>query len=262
MQPDTKLRSGDQFLSGGTWLFSAPHPEALRLVDLTDDAAEPSWEEGSGLALPAALRLGNLSRWAAASDLEAAGLFVAGINGLSSSWKIIERSTVGGNIGLSLAKGAMTPLCLALDGIYELEGPDEAKRVVSAENFQTGSMCNVLMPQEYVRRVLIPASAMHQAWALERITMTAGSHVATNVIGTWDPSTGQFSLAISAVLTFPVRIDFSTPPADIKSIHDAIDARLQGNDYMDDQHGSAPYRHAMARYLAERVLAKLSPRWN
>ena len=110
MQPDTKLRSGDQFLSGGTWLFSAPHPEALRLVDLTDDAAEPSWEEGSGLALPAALRLGNLSRWAAASDLEAAGLFVAGINGLSSSWKIIERSTVGGNIGLSLAKGAMTPL--------------------------------------------------------------------------------------------------------------------------------------------------------
>lgn len=250
---------GDQYLGAGTWLYSAPHPAIKRLIDVTEVEPEAEWIQFSSnyVRISAATRLGWLAKYQWPENMRAARVFPLAIEGLSASFKVIQRATVGGNIGLSLAKGAIGPVCVALGADYILKAASGSERSVPAATFQTGSMCNILRPGERVAAVMIPKSNMDADWAIERMRMTTTSHVLTSVIGLKYAEPERFRMSISATLVYPLALDFSEYPESVKTLSKAIDLELPQHPYIEDQHGSARYRHAMARRLAGNVYQKL-----
>ena len=64
-------------------------------------------------------------------------------------------------------------------------------------------------------------------------------------------------MSISATLVYPLALDFSSYPQSETALAEALDAELPQHPYMEDQHGSARYRHAMARRLAGQMYRDL-----
>ncbi|MEM7673112.1 MAG: FAD binding domain-containing protein [Verrucomicrobiota bacterium] len=256
---DVAVGPGDQFLGAGSWLYSAPHPDVKRLVDVLHVEGEEDWVkiEHQMVRISAATPLGWLAKYQWPEHLRAGAVFPVAIQGVSASFKVIQRASVGGNIALSLAKGAIGPICVAMDAEYVLVSSSGTERIVTASDFQTGSMCNVLRPGERVAAVLIPEENMDADWALKRIRMTTTSHVATSVIGLKYPS-GKLRINFSATLVYPVALQFESMPENFDEIEARVDAELPQHPYMEDQHGTARYRHAMARNLASEVFGALS----
>lgn len=256
---DVSVSPGDQFLGAGSWLYSAPHPDVKRLIDVTGVEGEESWItiEQNNVRISAATPLGYLAAYEWPETLPAGRVFPVAIEGLSASFKVIQRATVGGNISLSLAKGAIGPVCVAMDARYVLMSSSGAERVVRASNFQTGSMCNILHPGERFAAVLIPLQNMNTDWSLRRMRMTSTSHVLTSVIGLSYPD-GRLRMSFSATLVYPIALEFDEFPDSYAVVKEQIDEVLPQHPYMEDQHGTARYRHAMARHLAAQVFEELS----
>lgn len=250
---------GDQYLGAGSWLYSAPHPSIKRLIDVSDVEAEDAWIKISDgvVRISAATRLGWLSRYTWPDSLRAGNVFAKAIQGLSASFKVIERATVGGNISLSLAKGAVGPACVALGAEYLLQSASGGQRRIPAQTFQTGSQCNLLKPGERLLAVLIPEKHLDADWALKRLKMTSTSHVIASVIALRYAAPDRLRMSISATLVYPLALEFSDFPKKQEAVIEAIDNELPHHPYMEDQHGSARYRHAMARYLASEAYAEL-----
>ncbi|MGB0371780.1 MAG: FAD binding domain-containing protein [Opitutales bacterium] len=250
---------GDQFLGAGSWLYSAPHPEVKRLVDLTEIETEKKWLRFGDrmVRISSATPLGWLAQYTWPENCVAANVFPVAIEGLSASFKVIQRATVGGNIALSLAKGAIGPVCVALGAEYELVSSSGVERRVDAASFQTGSMCNILNPGERLAAVWVPLKNLEAQWSLKRIMMTTTSHVATSVIGLRYSDSNKLRIGISATLVYPVALEFEAFPENKEVILEKIDSVLPRHPYMEDQHGSARYRHAMARHLAGQVFDEL-----
>jgi CO/xanthine dehydrogenase FAD-binding subunit len=250
-------RPGDAWLSGGTWLFSEPQPAVHRLVDL-ESLDWPRLEVSEvGLTIAATCRIADLHALAPPADWIAARLIGECCNALLMSFKIWNMATVGGNICMSLPAGAMISLATALHGVCVIWSNDGGERRVPVEEFVTGNRENVLRSGELLRAIEIPALALHAQTAFRQISLATIGRSAALLIGTVSPLDGAFDLTVTAATVRPLRLRFPTVPSGAE-LRARIGEAISDDLYLDDVHGSPPYRRHMTYRFAEEIRRELA----
>jgi CO/xanthine dehydrogenase FAD-binding subunit len=250
-------RPGDVWLAGGTYLFSQPHPHLRRLLDLNDLGWTPLLATDAGIEIAATCTIGELSRyvppgrWAAHRHLirQCCEAFLA-------LFKIWHVATVGGNLCTALPAGPMISLTAALEGTSTLWPRDGAPREIPVADFVTGNNKNVLQPGELLRSILLPKEALAKRFAFRRSTLTHLGRSAVLLIGTQTPQSKDLLVTITASTLRPVQLRFESAPS-AKVVRDAIDAAVPDDLYLDDVHGSPPYRRHLTYYYAEQIRQEL-----
>lgn len=253
--PASGWRDGDAWLGGGTWLFSQPQPGLRRLLDLTAFGWPSLVETADGLTIGATCTLAELARWQPAHrDFEpAAKLARQCCDALLGSFKVQNMATVGGNICLSLPAGPMTSLAASLDGVATLHAPGVGTREVPVKDFVTGDGSNLLRPGELLRQVLIPAASLQARTAFRQVSLSPVGRSAVLVIARRE--TGQIIVTITAATCRPVQLRFPAMPAPAEALIALDRARPT---YLDDVHGSRPWREAMTRRAVAEVITELT----
>jgi CO/xanthine dehydrogenase FAD-binding subunit len=252
---DVTWRDGDAWLGGGTWLFSQAQPRLTRLLDLHAFGWTPVDEVGDGVLVAATCTLAQLARWqpAGSSYAHAAVLARQCCHALLGSFKVHNVATVGGNICLSLPAGPMTSLASALDGVAALRGPGDTRRGMPVADFVTGDGRNKLRPGELLTHVWLPSAALRARTAFRQLSLSPVGRSAVLVIARRDPD-GQAVVTVTASTPRPVCLRFPVPPAPAEAL-DSLEAA--DPEYLDDVHGSAPWRAAMTRRLITEALGEL-----
>jgi CO/xanthine dehydrogenase FAD-binding subunit len=264
---DTAWRPGDAWLAGGTWLFSEPQPATTRLLDLASFGWPSLTETGEGLEIAATCTLAELARWRPAPERAARAPGAGGwaaqhlprqcCAALLGSFKVQNVATVGGNVCLALPAGPMIALAAALDGTARIAEPGGTSREVPVADFVTGERATVLRPGELLRGVFLPASALAARAACRQVSLSVAGRSAVLLIGTRSPS-GATTVTLTAAVPRPVQVSFTffpSPNVLAQSLDDAVSGTYG---YLDDVHGSAPWRRAMTRRAALEVAAELS----
>src|SRR5215469_14610966 len=248
-------RPGDAWLGGGTWLFSQPQPGVRRLLDLTAFGWPSLSETADGLTIAATCTLAELARWRPARrDFEPAGRLARQCcDALLGSFKVQNMATVGGNICLSLPAGPMTSLAASLDGVATLHAPDGGSREMPVRDFVTGDGSNVLRPGELLRQVLIPAASLRARIAFRQVSLSPVGRSAVLVIARRE--TGRTVVTITAATCRPVQLRFPPMPAPAEALIALDRARAA---YLDDVHGSRPWREAMTRRAVAVAITELT----
>jgi CO/xanthine dehydrogenase FAD-binding subunit len=255
-------RDGDAWLGGGTWLFSEPQPRVHRLLDLSAFGWPPLTESADGLTIAATCTLAELARWRPARPgyASAATLARQCCDALLGSFKVQNVATVGGNICLSLPAGPMTSLTAALDGVATLtahgrhdDGGSTTRRIAVAD-FVTGDSRNVLRPGELLTRIDIPAATLTARTAFRQFSLSPVGRSAVLVIARRDTA-GSTVVTVTASTPRPVTLRFPGP-ADPQTAASALDGAAP--EYLDDVHGSRPWRAAMTRLAVREVTAEVA----
>ena len=251
----TGWRPGDAWLAGGTWLFSEPQPELRRLLDLHAFAWEPLTTTESGLEIAATCTLAQLASFDAPVDWAAGFLLRRTCEALLGSFKVWNEATVGGNLCLALPAGPMTSLSAALDGVCTVWKPDGTIEDVPAVTFVTGQGHTTLGPGDLLRSVRLPELALRAQAAIRQFSRTPVGRSAALVIGRHDPDGGEVVITVTASVTRPVQLRFSSLP----STEEVRSALAQAEpEHFDDAHGSARWRTHLTGLLAEQVRNELA----
>lgn len=264
--PDATWRDGDAWLGGGTWLFSVPQPGLTRLLDLQAFGWAPVTESADGVLIAATCTFAELAAWRpdAGDYAPAAALARQCCHALLGSFKVHSVATVGGNICLSLPAGPMTSFASALDGVALLSGPGPAgsgfgtRRVLVAD-LVTGDNRNQLRPGELLTHIWLPPRPLAARTAFRQLSLSAVGRSAVLVIArrdrAGDGNGGETVVSVTASTPRPVCLRFAAPPAPAEALA-ALDAAGPG--YLDDVHGSAPWRAAMTRRLVTETLREIA----
>ncbi|HEX4829794.1 MAG TPA: FAD binding domain-containing protein [Trebonia sp.] len=279
--PGAGWRAGDAYLAGGTWLFSEPQPGTTRLLDLAAYGWPPLTETGAGLEIAATCTLAELARWRPRRDWPAAmALPRQCADALLGSFKVHNAATVGGNICLALPAGPMIALGAALEGVATIWPPDGAPRRVRVADLVSGEHQTVLRPGDLLRSVFLPAPALASRAACRQVSLSPVGRSAVLLIGTCGPD--ETLLTLTAAVPRPVQVRLPALPlyhglgasgdaacavasergqaggageAAARALDEAVRA---STGYLDDVHGSAPWRRAMTRLAVAEVMAELS----
>ncbi|MER6309591.1 FAD binding domain-containing protein [Streptomyces sp. NPDC001657] len=254
-RPGADWREGDAWLAGGTWLFSVEQPDLRRLIDLTALRWEPLVAVEAGLDIGATCTIRDLYAFAPPGDWTAGSLLAKSCEAFLSSFKVWNAATVGGNICMSLPAGPMITLTVALEARYELWAPDGSTRAVDALDFVTGDHRNVLAPGEILRRITVPAHALHKRSAHRRFTLTRLGRSTVFLIGTQTPGTSDLLLTVTAGTTRPVRLAFDTMP-DARTLQQSIDV-IPADVWFADPNGTPDHRRHLTRHFAEEIRREL-----
>jgi CO/xanthine dehydrogenase FAD-binding subunit len=274
---DAAWRDGDAWLGGGTYLFSVPQPRLTRLLDLQAFGWTPIEESADGVLIAATCTFAQLASWQPADPRYAGAAVLARrcCHALLGSFKVHNVATVGGNICLSLPAGPMTSLTSALDGVALLCGPGDARRGIPVADFVTGDNRNVLRPGELLTHVWLPAHALTARFAFRQLSLSpvgrsavlviarrataAGAAAASGTDG-HGATAGPTVVTVTASTPRPVQLRFTAPPApaEVQAMLDGTGPNGTGPRYLDDVHGSAPWREAMTRRLITGVLGELA----
>jgi CO/xanthine dehydrogenase FAD-binding subunit len=247
-------REGDAWLAGGTWLFSEPQPHLRRLIDLQGLGWKSLAASDNGLEIGATCRIAELFAFKAPADWTAAPVIDQCCRSFLSSFKIWNTATVGGNICMSLPAGPMISLAAALEAICTIQKPAGDERKVAIEDFVIGNHRNVLLPGEVLRRIDLPAAALHKRSAFRRISLTHLGRSTALIVGTLGSEDGAFMLTVSASTERPLRIKFDKIP-DHKSLRSRLEKEIPV--FFDDVHGAPDYRKHMTFHLAEEIRCEL-----
>ena len=260
-------RNGDAWLGGGTWLFSEPQPATTRLLDLASFGWPALTETDDGLEIAATCTLAELARWQPAPERADRGPQGGGwvarhlprqcCAALLGSFKVANVATVGGNICLALPAGPMIALTAALDGMARIWGPGGTSREVPVTGLVTGQRATALRPGELLRSVFLPAAALAARPACRQVSLSPAGRSAVFLIGTRSPS-GTVTVTLTAAVPRPVQVRFPRLPHPNVLAQSLDDAASGTSGYLDDVHGSAPWRRAMTRRAALEVAAELS----
>jgi CO/xanthine dehydrogenase FAD-binding subunit len=269
---DVTWRDGDAWLGGGTWLFSEPQRNLTRLLDLQAFGWTPVEEDPDGVRIATTCTFAQLAGWqpADARYAQAAALARQCCHALLGSFKVHNVATVGGNICLSLPAGPMTSFASALDGVARLRGRDGRRRGIPVEDLVTGDGRNQLRPGELLTHVRLPAHALAARVAFRQLSLSSVGRSAVLVIGRrataasaaaasetegYGTTEGSTVITVTASTPRPVKLRFPAPPAPAE-----VEARLTRAEpqWLDDVHGSAPWRAAMTRRLITEVLEDLA----
>lgn len=250
-------REGDAWLAGGTWLFSEPQPHVRRLIDLESLGWTPLEATDQGLTIAATCRIFDLHEFAAPPDWSAAPLIPQCCNAFLMSFKIWNAATVGGNVCMSLPAGAMVSLTTALEGVCLLWDQRGGERRLPVEQFVTGNHMNALQPGEILRSIHLPASAMRKKTAFRQASLTHYGRSAALLAGTLDQGTGEFNLMVSAATVRPLRFAFAAVPSAL-DLHNRLNDEIPDDLYLDDVHGSPPYRKHMTYHFGEQIRQELA----
>ncbi|NEY36611.1 FAD-binding molybdopterin dehydrogenase [Streptomyces sp. PRKS01-65] len=253
-------RPGDAWLAGGTALFAEPGPHLRRLRDLTTWDWQPVTVTGSGVEVAATCTIAELLSFAEAPD----GPWPAGraliarcCRALSSSFKVWNTATVGGNLCAGLPAGAMISLAVALRGTCRVRGLDGRERTVPAAEFVTGAGLTVLRPGELLRAVRLPAAALAERSAVRRVSTHPWGRSVALVTGTHDPVAGGLTVGVTAATTRPVTVCFRRVPS-AGELRRALREALTSDLLTEDAHGRAEWRRHLAEHLAHEVRCELA----
>lgn len=232
-------------LAGGTWLYSEPQPHLHTLVDLSGLRWPPLTPGPDGLEIAATCTLAELVDAGVPLAREACAA-------LAASFKIAHTATVGGNVCVGLPAGALTALCVALDGVAVVWTPSGREREVPVHRLVTGVRQVALAPGELLRAIRLPAHALAARSALRRTALSAEGRSGAVVTGRRDAD-GQVVLGVTAATERPHRFAFRSLPDGF-----AVDAALATiGDWYADPHGAPDWREHVTGLLAHAVLAEL-----
>lgn len=249
-------RDGDAWLGGGTYLFSEPQPGVTRLLDLSAFGWAPVAAAGDGIAVAATCTLAELARWQPPHRAHAPFAVLARqcCHALLGSFKVHNVATVGGNLCLSLPAGPMTSLASALDGVVLLQAPGGERRGMPAAEFVTGAGRNALRRGELLTHAWLPATALSARTAFRQLSLSPVGRSAVLVIGRRGHG-GETVVTVTASTPRPACLRFPGPPSPAEALAALEEAAPP---YLDDVHGSAPWRAAMTRRLAAEVVRELA----
>ncbi|MGW0467767.1 FAD binding domain-containing protein [Streptomyces sp. NPDC003027] len=246
---------GDAWLAGGTALFAEPRPEVTRLRDLAA-MGWPPWEiTDDGLVIAATCTVAELLAFAQASEgrwPQARALIAACCRAFSSSFKVWNTATVGGNLCLALPAGPMISMAVALEGVCRVLAEDGRERLLPAAEFVTGVGRTVLLPGEVLRSITLPADALTKRTALRRLCLRPRGRSAALVTGTYDSHRGRLDLGVTAATTRPLTVRFAQPPSATllrARLRELLDPALM----VDDVHGHPVWRRHVTQRLSEAV---------
>jgi CO/xanthine dehydrogenase FAD-binding subunit len=253
-QPGSDWRDGDAWLAGGTWLFSDQQPAVRRLIDLVPLGWDALTATEAGLEIGAMCTVRRLYEFTAPSEWRAAPLFRTSCEAFLASFKVWNAATVGGNIVMSLPAGPMITLTVALEATYTLQSTDGSERIVDATDFVTGDHENVLAKGELLKKIGIPASALHKRFTHRRFTLTQLGRSTIFMVAT--QAAGDLLMTITAGTTHPVQFAFDSVP-DADALAHCIDS-IPWATWFDDANGKPDHRRHLAKHFAEQIRRELA----
>lgn len=257
------LGGGSAVLAGGTFLFSEPQDELVRLVDITALGWPALTETSEGLEIAATCTLAEFAGAAPGRELgtpllradwPGTALFAQGCRALLASHKIWRTATVGGNICLSLPAGGVLAALTALDAAALVWSPDGADRRIPLRQFVLGPGRNALAPGEVLRSVTVPTRSLLARTAFRKIALAPLGRSGAAVMGRREAD-GSCALTITAATERPIVLDFPAVPDDT-DIDEAI-AALDSAVWFDDPHGAPDWRRHVSGVLAREVATEL-----
>jgi CO/xanthine dehydrogenase FAD-binding subunit len=250
-------RTGDAWLSGGTWLFSEPQIAVNRLIDLESMGWTPVEASDEGLRVASTCRIAELEAFPRRPEWPAASLITHCARSLLMSFKIWNMATVGGNVCMSLPAGAMISLITGLQGICVIWDKDGGERRVPIEQFVTGNHTNVLQTGELLRSIELPAAILKANTSFRQISLSPIGRSAALLIGTVNPADGAFALTVTASTLRPLRLEFAEVPTET-ALRNRITEQIPDSLYLDDVHGDPAYRKHINYLFAEEIRRELA----
>ncbi|MFF4364574.1 FAD binding domain-containing protein [Streptomyces sp. NPDC001594] len=255
-------RAGDAWLAGGTTLFAEPRPGLRRLRDLAGFGWPALTVAEDGIEVAATCTVAELLAFAETPDgpwPSGRALIAHCCRAFSSSFKVWNTATVGGNLCTALPAGPMISLMVALRATLRLMGLDGREREVAARRFVTGAGRTVLLPGELLRSALLPAAALREPHTVRRVSTHPWGRSVALVTGSRDPVSGACTVTVTAATARPVSVSFSRVPAAPQLRRVLLDS-LTPDVLFEDPHGRADWRRHLALVLAEEVRTELTER--
>ncbi len=271
------LGAGTAVLAGGTVLFSEPHTQLTRLVDITglrwpsltvrtadadadpDDNGDTGADDGdrdgpAGLEIAATCTIAELTRAALPADWVARPLVRQCCEAFLASFKIHRFGTVGGNLCLGYPAGSMISLTAALEGSCTVWTPDGEQYVIPVVDFVTGNCTTVLSPGDVLRSIWLPARALRSRTAFRKIALSPLGRSGAVIIGRRDGA--GLVVTITASTVRPVHLRFPLMPGHGEVA--SATGQLPGSIWHDDPHGPPDWRAHVSGVLAEQIRAELA----
>jgi CO/xanthine dehydrogenase FAD-binding subunit len=250
-------RDGDAWLAGGTLLFSEPHTELTRLLDVTSLGWPALTLSDAGLEIGATCTIAEVSKAGVQmpDDWLARPLFHECCTAFLASFKVWNLATVGGNICTSYPAGPMISLTAALDGVCEIWTPDGGVRREPVASFVTGAESNTLAAGELLRAVRLPVGALRARTAFRKIALSPLGRSGVVIIGRLDGDTVQ--VTVTAATERPVVVPIPVGAAS-RRVAQLIDRRIPLELYASDAHGASDWRRQVTHVLADEIVAELS----
>lgn len=247
-------RPGDAFLAGGTALYGEPDDSLRRLVDLTELDWEPLTVGTDGLHIAGTCTVAALRAFQPPVEWPHVSRLIADCcDAFLASFKIWNRSTVGGNLCVSYPAGSMISLTAAADGRVLVWRPDGTEYVLPVTDFVVGDTVNVLEPGEVLREIVLPDAALRATYAMRKLALAPLGRSSAVIIGRTDGP--DVMLMISATTTRPFTL--RVPRGPVPDLVARIDAVAAGH-WVDDVYGAAPWRRHITGVLAGEVLEELA----
>ncbi|MER5835858.1 FAD binding domain-containing protein [Streptomyces sp. NPDC002130] len=253
-------RQGDAWLAGGTVLFAEPRPGLRRLRDLTTHGWPPLTMTEAGIEVGATCTITELLAFAETpgAPWPSGRALIAGCcRAFSSSFKVWNTATVGGNLCAALPAGPMISMAVALNGICRVRGLDGAERAVRVRDFVTGPGSTVLAPGELLRSLTLPAEVLAARSVMRRVSTHAWGRSVALVTGVRGWPEGGLTVAVTAATTRPVAVSFECAPSP-DELRGSLLPALPRRVLLDDVHGRPPWRRHLAVRLAEEVCSTLA----
>ncbi|MGK8520848.1 FAD binding domain-containing protein [Nocardia asteroides] len=259
----TLLGGSTAVLAGGTFLFSEPQDQLVRLVDITGLGWPAFRIVDNGLEIAATCTLAEFAGAAPGRELgmprlrdqwPGTALFARSCRALLASHKIWRTATVGGNVCLALPAGAVLGALVALDATAVVWAADQADRRIPLREFVLGPGRTALRPGEVLRSVHVPRSSLLARTSFRKIALAPLGRSGAVVMGRRERD-GRSAVTITAATVEPVVLDFAAPPreGEMRAALGTIDPAL----WFDDPHGSPEWRRHVAGLLACEVAEEL-----
>jgi CO/xanthine dehydrogenase FAD-binding subunit len=242
-------QAGDAFLAGGTWLFSEPQTDLLRLIDLGSFGWTAVTQNTDSLEIAATCTLAELEDMALRMAWPAASLIAQCCRALLGSFKIRAVATVGGNLCLALPAGPMAALLSALDGMCLICG----QRTLSVMDFVVGASKTSLREGEILRSVSVPVRSLERRAAFRQMSLTQLGRSAALLIGT--RSHYEVTMTITGAVPRPVQLVFTEFP-DAACLTSRIDEAVPV--WYDDVHGAPAWRRRITHIMAAEIMTELA----
>ncbi|MGW0335582.1 FAD binding domain-containing protein [Streptomyces sp. NPDC003011] len=248
-----RWEEGDAWLAGGTWLFSTPQPGVSRLWDVSRMGWQPVVAGESGVEVAATCTVAELLAFAVRPNgpwSDARALMADCCRAFSSSFKVWNSATVGGNVCLALPAAPMVSMAVALHGVCVLRAADGRERQLPVGDFVTGAGRTCLRPGEMLCCLRLPAAGLVQRTVLRRVSLRPGGHAAALVIAASAPDAGDVTFTLTAATPRPVHLSFRGLPTAAR-LRTATVRALDTTGIVDDAHGSPAWRRHLIQHLAE-----------
>jgi CO/xanthine dehydrogenase FAD-binding subunit len=172
--------------------------------------------------------------------------------------QVRHRGTIGGSIAHADPAANYLPALLVSDARLLLRSA-VGERVVSVRNFIVGPLQTTRAPGELLAEIQVPRLADSGGAAYLQFTRVEGSFPLVTAAALVEPSTGVGRLAIGGVSTTPLLVEALEMFSGGGMASDAVLAELGRRaeaavqDPLEDMHGDAAYRRALAGVFARRV---------